>query len=484
LTITVFDEQWNPMAERITYVNNNDYLFQPEMNVQHWGLNKRARNEIQLLVPDSLPANFSVSVTDAGIDADSSDNIVSHLMLMGDIKGNVYNPASYFSNVNDTTVQYLDLVMLTNGWRRFKWNNVVKGLLPKIIFPRDTSYLSLSGRVYGVLPAQLKEHPDIIMIINQKNTKGKILATPIEADGTFNEPSLVLFDTAHIYYRLSKGLEGASASFLESRLPSLRFNPAAGNRFFNPGDTTGNARHFQLSDESIQLLKLYEGKVLENVIVKAKTRSPMEIMDEKYASGLFAGGDAYQFDLLTDPFASTSMNIFTYLQGKVAGLQVNTNVNPPTMTWRGGSPQVFVNEVATDNGMVATMTPRDVAYIKVFRPPFFGGVGGGAGGGIAIYTRKGGDEKAEPGKGLNNTVVTGYTELKQFYSPNYSTFTQANEKKDLRTTLYWNPQVIIPPGKNQAVLTFYNNDVSKAFRVIIEGMSSDGRLAHIEQIME
>ena len=81
--------------------------------------------------------------------------------------------------------------------------------------------------------------------------------------------------------------------------------------------------------------------------------------------------------------------------------------------------------------MVATMTPADVAYIKVFRPPFFGGIGNGANGGIAIYTRRGGDVKSEPGKGLANTTVTGYTELKQFYSPNYTTFTQANEKKDL-----------------------------------------------------
>ncbi len=41
LTVTVFDKQWNAMAERITYVDNDDYLFQPTMEVQHWGLNKR-----------------------------------------------------------------------------------------------------------------------------------------------------------------------------------------------------------------------------------------------------------------------------------------------------------------------------------------------------------------------------------------------------------------------------------------------------------
>jgi hypothetical protein len=31
LTLTVFDKNWNAMAERITYVNNEEYLFQPQM---------------------------------------------------------------------------------------------------------------------------------------------------------------------------------------------------------------------------------------------------------------------------------------------------------------------------------------------------------------------------------------------------------------------------------------------------------------------
>ncbi len=44
--------------------------------------------------------------------------------------------------------------------------------------------------------------------------------------------------------------------------------------------------------------------------------------------------------------------------------------------------------------------------------------------------------------------------------------------------------VITTPEKNQVVLSFYNNDVSGAFRVILEGMTRDGKLAHIEQIME
>jgi hypothetical protein len=124
-----------------------------------------------------------------------------------------------------------------------------------------------------------------------------------------------------------------------------------------------------------------------------------------------------------------------------------------------------------------------VALVKVFRPPFMGGFNG-ANGAIAIYTRKGGDIKSEPGKGLPSSKVFGYSPIKEFYSPNYASFSQRNEQRDIRTTLYWNPGVVTTPQNNKAVVIFYNNDVSSAFRVIIEGMTADGKLAHIEQIME
>jgi hypothetical protein len=74
--------------------------------------------------------------------------------------------------------------------------------------------------------------------------------------------------------------------------------------------------------------------------------------------------------------------------------------------------------------------------------------------------------------------------MREFYSPNYSSFTTDNDKRDIRTTLYWNPSVITTHENNKVTLTFYNNDVTKAFRVIIEGVTSDGRLAHVENIME
>jgi hypothetical protein len=244
----------------------------------------------------------------------------------------------------------------------------------------------------------------------------------------------------------------------------------------------GMNRQMALVKEANDLAERMKIKTLENVTVTSRTKSPIQILDEKYASPLFSG-DGYQFDLVNDQFASSALNIFTYLQGKVAGLQVNTASNPPSLQWRGGAPQLYLDEVPADPSFISSVSVNDVAYIKVFRPPFMGGFNG-ANGAIAVYTRRGNDTKPTESKGLNNNKVFGYTLIKEFYSPNYSSFKQSNEQRDLRTTLYWNPGVTLSPQNRQVVLTFYNNDVSNAFRVVIEGMTSDGRLAHIEQVME
>ncbi|MDQ6890311.1 MAG: hypothetical protein M3Z56_08560, partial [Bacteroidota bacterium] len=258
---------------------------------------------------------------------------------------------------------------------------------------------------------------------------------------------------------------------------------ANGNFYTKFFDTSGNARHLELANQLAELLNKYKGKVLETVTIRAKTKSNVDVLEDKYTSGLFKGGDGYQFDLINDTRALGSGTIFNYLQGQVAGLQINTASNPPSLQWRGGSPQLYLDEVPADPSFVSSIPITDVAYIKVMRPPFFGG-SNGANGAIAIYTRRGDDAKPAPGKGLNNNTVTGYTGIREFYSPNYGTFNADDEKQDLRTTVYWNPMVLTSPLENKVTLTFYNNDISRAFLVIIEGMTKDGRLAHVEQIME
>lgn len=488
LTITLFDANWNAIAERITFINNHDYSFQPQMEVTHWGLSKRKRNELRISIPDSLQnASLSIAVTDASIEKDTSDNIISHFLLTSDIKGRVNDPAYYFSNNNDPTGEYLDLVMLTNGWRRFKWEDVVKGKLPTITYPKDTTYLTLSGKVFGVAKSQLSGKESIVLLLKEKDSATKMMILPIASNATFNDPEIIFFDTVHIYYSLkSKFLRLAEARFMTERLPTPNYSSFSKNFItYNPFyDTAGSYHHSFFAAENLRLQNIQKGKMMETVTITAKTKSPVQVLDEKYTSGLFKSGDSYQFDLVNDPLATAYLNIFQYLQGKVAGLQINTNPADPSLSWRGGAPELFLDEIHTDASMISTIPVTDIAYIKVFRPPFMGGFNG-SNGAIAIYTRKGNDTQDGPARGgLSKNTVEGYTPIKQFYSPDYDSFDPRNEQPDVRTTLYWNPLLFTTSKKPSVTVTFYNNDITQSFRVVIEGMTQDGLLTHYEQVME
>lgn len=487
LTITLFDADWNAVSERITFINNHDFSFQPQMEVLHWGLNRRAKNEIQITLPDSLQgANLSLSVTDAALERDTASNIISHFLLSSDIRGRVFRPAYYFANTADSTVQQLDLVMLTHGWRRFKWEDLVKGKFPLLTYPKDSNYLSLSGKVYGVSKSLLTGTESVVLILKARDSANKMMLMPLNRDGSFNDPDFVFFDTLKVYYKLkSKLLGSAEARFMTDRLPAPNYVEVSKN-FMTPDpltDTTGNFRNALLAAEALRLQEQDKGKVMETVTVTAKTKPPLQVMDEKYARGLFSGGDGYQFDVTTDPFAMGRTDIFSYLQGKVAGLQISTGAGTPSLSWRGGTPQLYLDEMQVDADFLTSVPVSDIAYIKVFRPPFMGGVGGGANGAIAIYTRKGDDARTRPG-GLSSNTVSGYTPIRQFYSPNYERFDKRNDQKDVRTTLYWNPMILTTPASRSVKISFFNNDVSKSFRVVIEGLSKEGLLTHYEEIME
>ncbi|MCH5717882.1 hypothetical protein [Niabella hibiscisoli] len=93
--------------------------------------------------------------------------------------------------------------------------------------------------------------------------------------------------------------------------------------------------------------------------------------------------------------------------------------------------------------------------------------------------------KRDPGAGIPSARVEGYTGIREFYSPKYLTTEPApGADRDVRTTLYWNPNVTIDPRTKQAVISFYNNDVTDAFRVVIQGMTADGKIAYLEEKME
>ena len=121
LQLTAFDGDLSPLAERVVFINNQKAYAKVQMKREAVNLGKRARNEISVTIPDSLVTNLSISVTDAGLGYDSTNNIYSDFLLVSELKGTIPGAASFLTNSVNAN-EHLDLLLLTHGWRRFSYD--------------------------------------------------------------------------------------------------------------------------------------------------------------------------------------------------------------------------------------------------------------------------------------------------------------------------------------------------------------------------
>lgn len=125
----------------------------------------------------------------------------------------------------------------------------------------------------------------------------------------------------------------------------------------------------------------------------AQNKSYMQQLDEKYTSALFRGNNAHILVTMNDPAATSSSTVLQYLQGRVPGLMIfGSSTLNPVVVYRMGRPALFLDEVRVDASLLSSINLDDVALIKIFRPPFFGALGGGSGA-VAVYTKKGDEEE-------------------------------------------------------------------------------------------
>ncbi len=493
MQMTVFDADWKPLAERISFVNKEDYFFVTKVVPVTKSTERRGKNTLVIDVPDTLKTNLSIAITDAGLtkaDPDA-DNIVSHLLLSGDLRGYIHNPYYYFTGNDDTVRAHLDLVMLTNGWRRFKWDELAAGKLPVIKFPRE-NYLALNATLTGVLQSQVPKNTQLNVFLQAKDSSRQLFFLSMDSTGKFKQDGLVFFDTVSVFYQFNNSKHLANKAIVNFTNGTLKgpalIKPDTAWRVPMPLDTSllNRGKYFASEAERLKPELEKKVKVLETVTVKARQKTKQQQMDERYTSGLFSGGDATTFDLTDDVAALGAMNIFSYLQGRVAGLQISTGGGGSQLQWRGATPALFLNEMPVDVSAIENIPVTDIAYVKAFRPPFFGAMGGGAGGAIAIYTKKGGDVSSSTANvgGLDKSRLTGYALPKEFYSPDYSKESAQNDLPDIRTTIYWAPYLLTDKNNHRLTLNFFNNDVSKRLRIILEGMNEDGQLTRVEKIIE
>ncbi len=491
--LTLFDAEKKPVAERIFFINNQHYYFITDAHAVEKNLEPRKKNVLQIDVGGTLVSNLSVAITDADLTQPTShkENIFSELLLSSNLKGYVHNPAYYFNSNNDSAAYYLDMVMRTNGWSRFNWSKILDNQYPDSIYkPED--YLSISGRVQSSANFLMKGK-ELNGLLGNKVSSGEFFKISLADDGSFNLPGVMFYDTAKLYYQINndKDKKITDRSSFAFNKTYLNVNPNTNGllaKFYPPATPPKEIKLKSLTQnksilKQLETDKFNQVKTLETVTVKAKEKSAKDLADKEFTSGFFSGGDSYSFTTEDDPSANAGQTVLSYLQGKVAGLNIST-AGEGSLSWRGSETSVFLNEMPTDLDQIQSIPMTEVAYIKVFRPPFFGASFGGAGGAVAVYLKKGATRNNNAGTGMESVKLFGYSLLKEFYNPDYENEITAKNKEDLRTTLYWNPFIIMDKIKRRITLPFFNNDKTKKFRVVIEGINEYGQLTSEEKIIE
>ena len=494
--ITVFNKDDIPLAERICFVDNKEYIQPAELVIDTLSFATRGKNSFTFSLPDTVAGSFSIAITDPAYSLSDkrSENIISSLLLTGDLKGEINNPAYYFSSADDSVTTALDILMMTHGWRRFTWAKLPEIANAPLLY-KDKGFISVTGHV-NIRDSKkpLTEKELMVLLFSLEDSLGtsmQIMDT--DKEGKFRMDSLIFFGNTRFFVG---DFLGKNSKWLDLYPDEDSIKASFGIKASNRSSLFSSAEYDeQLSDRlatDFANAEKEKGILLEGITVKIKKKTPIEDLEERYTNGLFAGFFVKTIDLVNTDEKIIQNNIFDYIQSRIAGVNVERTGTNYQLFYQqrrslmsGPIPMIlYLNEIQTPAIFIASIPANQVAMIKVFSS-FVGAEGNGAGGVLAIYTKQQSD--------LTNSLTTsadifqykGYSIIKEFYSPDY-TNDIVKEKaagQDKRITLCWQPDIIMDGTIKKVPVHFFNNDRTKSFKVVVEGITEEGKMVLIEKVI-
>ncbi len=498
LQITAFNKDGIPLAERLCFIDNKEYIQQGELVVDTVNFAGKGRNHFSLVMKDTVQGSFSISITDPAYDLlpAREHNIYSGLLLTSDIKGYVHNPAWYFTANPDSARRAVDLVMMVNGWRRFKWEDLSKNKIPGNGY-KDLSYITLSGKANMLDSKKPFADKDLLLTMTNPDSTSTVQIIPTDAQGNFRLDSMFFWGNTRLLF---SDVRGNKSQFIEVKMSADSLAKSFPLQAIEKKLSLITASSYVMQQAKLAAdydeIQKASGLMLEGITVKGKRKkTPTQELEEKYTTGLFSGASDHVIDLVNNKELTPQRNVFEYLQSRVPSITYTTSQDglssDYTLYYRGGRTMslikpvpmtLFLNEMKVDAATLAFVQPSDISLIKVYSS-FAGAEHNGAGGVLSIYTKKGEDTRpsgSQPSAAYQ-VFYKGYSVNKEFYSPDYQVNVADKYKTDNRITLHWIPDLFVGYIDPKLPIVFYNNDRTKQFKVIIEGMTINGKMLMIEK---
>lgn len=477
---TLFSSKGEPMNERLVFVQNPDQLKLDIGAIQQtYAPREKVKFDLNAKNAEDKPVvgSFSVSVTNetqVPVNEDDESSILSNLLLTSDLKGYVEKPNYYFNSVNEKTRADLDVLMLTQGYRRFEWQKILNDEFPPITFQPEKS-LQVSGHVttFGGKPII---HGKVTLVSTKQGFF--YMDTVTDEHGRFTFGNLVFGDSIRFIVQARTSKDHKNVQIDRDNMAPRFITTGKNAPDMRVNINTGLSAYLQ-SSKQFHDAQVRNGLGNHSIVLKEVVISDTRHPKLQYSDNLNGPGNADQV-LTSKQFPPGCINITQCLQGYLIGVLFNNN-GIATST-RGGVMKYIVDGMPTDADMVNSISSNDIASIEVLRTPMYYAIYGsesGPGGAIIITTKRGPDLDDEamsrPAPGIITFSPTGYYKGRVFYSPNYDDPKTNKEVADLRTTIFWKPNLITGKDGNTS-FEYFNAGSKGTYRVVIEGIDNDGNI--------
>ncbi|HEY4109447.1 hypothetical protein [Puia sp.] len=462
--LTVFDAARQPVCERLVFRQPSRRL---QIDVQADKSSYAIREKINLQVatqdqggqPLASDCSLSVYLVDS-LQPVTTEHILPYLLLASDLHGKVESPDYYFSHPEDE--EAMDNLMLTHGWRKFRWEDVLRHKAPSFDYPLEYNGSIVSGRLVDVhtgAPAPRM----LLAYLSIPGTRTQFTAARSNEDGDLRFEMKDLYGNQELIAQTSP-LDSQYKVDISNPF-SEEYSTATFAPFIVPQTYTS-----LLTDRNIssQVLNRYAGLRLKQFRVP--------IAD----TGAFFYRPDYTY-LLDDFVRFTTMEevmreyvTLMYVRKREGHFHLPLfNLSYAAQSFEN-DPLILLDGVPIfDIDKLMALDPLKIRKLETLQHLFF--LGGANFEGIMNWTSYKGDLAGyilDP-----RAVVVDYAGLeleREFDSPSYATPEEAaSHLPDFRNVLLWSPSVTTD-GKSRKPLSFYSSDIPGKYIVVVEGLAADG----------
>ncbi|WP_295674755.1 TonB-dependent receptor plug domain-containing protein [uncultured Mucilaginibacter sp.] len=482
LKFTLLSETGEQLNERISFIQNPDLLnlaLTPNKQVYSARENVQVSLNVKNKEGNPVSGSFSVSVVDESkilVDEDAENTILSYLLLSTEVKGYIEKPNYYFANVTKETRAGLDILMLTQGYRRFDWTALENGNLPVTAnaFAAEKT-MDISGVFKTKSGAPI---PDCVLTLIPKSG-GNLQTATTDNEGKFRFLNMDFSaGTAFVLKAMSSSGKKGVLTLDKPLVPPVIVPGEPANKKYNA------SADLLMSFQDERKAKIAEASnLITNQVTTDTKGNSAKRLDNYHSSNI--GGPGHADQVVLGDAIKDAPSISSGLNGLLHGVQFNNGV--PSLqtgvTLSGGGAQidpmlVIFDGVTLGNGVsVDIINPGSVDAVELLKGASASIYGAAGGQGVLVITTRSNiaSEQViskEMSPGIFSIEPKGFFKALEFYSPAYASQNAAN-KPDQRTTIYWKPDVITDAFGN-STFSFFNSDGKGTYRLEIQGMDSKG----------